>query len=508
MEKNGFLSGSERLTFLAPAYLFILASAVLTCSYMALGMYMAHPYRFGMAILCACFMASQLKHVRTVKDKRLFVLPVIMVGWFILLQVKRGLALSDLDEIGLFMSVYLFAFPLASLLQDGDKKKALKVFAGAYVAAAALLSLQGILLILDCIPALLTDEVYWTGGRLTAFWHPNIVACFLMVGIVFCTTFLAQAKSRRSKVAYFVLTVLMAVMLALTSCRTVIGITGGYFGSQLFFRLIRRGKKWFLPGIAAVALLSAVFYWGAMQLYQANCDLLIEKYTQQDAEETAPASETAAAETSEQAKASDGEMVISGVAAGEPVEAPEVQSPIEVDPETGEVKLTTYSPQGTLLGDLATLNNRSNIWAAAIKAIRETPSILLWGEQIPGVCVSRFSTFTFRHLHNAWMECLVAMGLVGGLLALLFTLHTAWNCAMVLIKRYQDPWKRNVAILALCLMAAALMEPYLFYTTFEYHVTNFLFFLCAGYLRYWREEDDRCVWDRLLRRVSPEKKPK
>ena len=96
----------------------------------------------------------------------------------------------------------------------------------------------------------------------------------------------------------------------------------------------------------------------------------------------------------------------------------------------------------------------------------------------------------------------------GGLLALLFTLHTAWNCAMVLIKRYQDPWKRNVAILALCLMAAALMEPYLFYTTFEYHVTNFLFFLCAGYLRHWREEDDRCVWDRLLRRVSPEKKPK
>ena len=94
----------------------------------------------------------------------------------------------------------------------------------------------------------------------------------------------------------------------------------------------------------------------------------------------------------------------------------------------------------------------------------------------------------------------MGMGLVGFLIALLFTLMTAWNCLIVLLRYYQDIWKRNVAILALCLLAAAILEPYLFYTTVDYNLIDVIFFMCAGYLAYWQEEDNRHIMETIRNR--------
>ena len=180
--------------------------------------------------------------------------------------------------------------------------------------------------------------------------------------------------------------------------------------------------------------------------------------------------------------------------------------PITVDPESGEVHLVTESLQGDIAQDFGTFNSRTYIWSAAKFAIRENPSILYWGIHNPGEYVSAYNFFMIGHLHNAWMECLVGMGVAGLLMAVAFTLMTVWNALIVLLKHYQDVWKRSAAILVLCLLVASVLEPYLFYTTISYHLTDFIFFLCAGYLAYWQEADNRYIFNWICSKISFSKK--
>ena len=544
MEKN-FFSKSGKIGFADPSYYYILMAAGLIFLYASFRSYTQAFYECCSMVPCVLFLGAQQERRRNLEDRKRFLLPGAMVVWFLLLQGKRGIEHADLDNIGLFLSVYLFAFPMASLMQDGNKKKALRIFAGAYLAAAAVLSVDGLLLILDCLPAFLAEYVFWDGGRIAIFWHSNIVACFLMIGIVFCTTFWAHVKSLWSKMSLSLLLALMIGILMLTSCRTAIILTGGYLGSIFFFMMVRHGRKWFIPGVLVVLVVTVVFYGGAIRLYQANYDMLIKKYTQQYSEQIAydasdfsavetdiPSAETA--EPQEITYAAEDELV-NAESAQKNIPAEEIYNeedfyeedfyeedyyeedyyeeeesddsqeeriPIEVDPDTGEVYLTTSSQQGAISSDFGTLNSRTYIWSAAKFAIRETPSILYWGIHNPGWYVSYYNFFPIAHLHNAWMQCLVGMGLVGFLIAMLFTLMTVWNCLIILLKHYQDIWKRNVALLALCLLVAAVLEPYLFYTSVSYHLTDFLFFLCAGYLAHWQEADNRDFLVMIISKIS------
>ena len=45
-----------------------------------------------------------------------------------------------------------------------------------------------------------------------------------------------------------------------------------------------------------------------------------------------------------------------------------------------------------------------------------------------------------------------------------------------------------VALLVLCLLGCALLEPYLFLANMEYQYFDFLFLLCFGYLHVWRTQ--------------------
>ena len=171
-----------------------------------------------------------------------------------------------------------------------------------------------------------------------------------------------------------------------------------------------------------------------------------------------------------------------------------------------DISLETDSPQGSLGKDFGTLNSRSYIWNATLFAIRETRSILYWGMPNPGWYVSFYNSFPVFHLHNSWLQTFVGMGLIGFLLAVLFTLQAAWNSMIILLKHHQDIWKRNLALLTLCLLAASMLEPFLFYTTSDYHLIDFLFFLCAGYLAHWQENDNRKILSAICCRIPFPKK--
>lgn len=477
----------EKLGLTDPAYGYVLIAAGVVFLYVSF-YYFAHDfYEQFLPIPCMLFLGVLHGRKTELKNKKLLILSAAMAVWFLVVWLKQGVDAERVYNIGLFFTVYLFAFPLASLLRDGEKKNALKIFAGAYLGGAAVLTAGTVLLILDLMPEYFSWAFYWDGARLQAFWHPNMTACFLMIGVVFATAFLSDSKSTLVKAGILVLIVMMLGAMTLTNSRTTIILTGGYLGACLFFVLIKRGKKWFVPGVLAVAIVTVTFFTVAGQLYQANHNRLAKKYIQQQAQ---MAAEHVSEERTETLHA------VIEIADSVPM------VPAADEPDLSGVRLPTNSGQGTFKNDIGHLNGRTGIWEAAIRAIQDDRSILIWGVERPGHYVSTYNYFNVAHLHNAWMETLVGMGVVGLLLAVVFTLITAWNCLMILLKHYEDAWKRNVALLALLLMAASLLESYLFYTYTDYHPYNLLFFLCAGYLAHWQEAENRKIFDFLRSRFS------
>ena len=510
------------------SYYYVLIAAVVACLFMSFFTYVKPLYAYGFAIPCMLFLGVHQGRGKRFKSRKYFILSGIMVAWFLLLQLKRSAEQVELDNIGLFISVYLFAFPLASVLREDEEKKALKIFAGAYLAAAAILSAEGWLLIFDRLPESLVEHIYWDGDRLVLYWHPNIAGCLLMIGAVFCVTFLMHEKSLLPRIGLSVILVMIIVVMALTSCRTALILVAGYFGSIIFYILVQRDRKWFVPAVLAALIILVAFYSGGRFLYEANSDRLIEKYTQMYLEQVAANAQTASTDETElplgEATESEqdeiyAEAVQTDITAEETIrgeivdeevyfeegdyakvadtEVQEETLPIAIDPDSGEVHLIIESPQGDIEQDFGIFNSRTYMWVAAKFAIRENPSILWWGVYNPGEYVSAYNFFPIAHMHNAWIECLMGMGLVGFLIALLFTLMTAWNCLIILMRHYQDIWKRSVAWLVLCLLAAAFLEPYLFYTTVDYNLVDVIFFVCAGYLAYWQEEDNHQIMETI-----------
>ena len=66
-----------------------------------------------------------------------------------------------------------------------------------------------------------------------------------------------------------------------------------------------------------------------------------------------------------------------------------------------------------------------------------------------------------QHSHNAWIEALYQLGIPGLALALALTGLAVWNGA-ALLWRNADLLQSCVAMVVLCLMGCAVMEPYLF----------------------------------------------
>lgn len=482
--KKENLGRIRKMEFSDPVYYYILAVAGIVFLYTAFPSITQILYENLIGIPCFLFLGLMLERKTQVRNKGLFFLAGFMAVWFVILQARRFIYGEDIYSFQPFLTVYLFAFPLASLVKDGDKKTGLKIFAAAYLAAAAFLAAYSVLLLADRLPAKLLYYVFWNGARLEVFWHPNIAGCFFMIGIVFCTTFLSQAKPLLLRLALAILLVVMAGALALTSCRTAIILTGGYLGALVFFMLIKRGRKWIVPGILAVILITVGFYVGSGRIYQANNAMLIEKYAQEHSGQ--PASEPADPVPTDPAPT---EPAVQENAETETADTGAEQPAAVNNPGMGKNSMETNSPQGSILSDMGTLNSRTLIWDTALNAIFESPSVLVWGTDDPGEYIAERSPFQVAHAHNAWLECLMGMGIAGFLIAVLFTLVTAWNILLVFLKHPQDLWKRNIALLTMCIMIVSLLEPYLFYTMPSHHPVDFLFFLCAGYLLHWREAD-------------------
>lgn len=470
-----------------PVNWYLLSIAAILFLYISFSDYTQFIYEQYFIFPCFLFLGAAAERAGIRSDRKRKLLPIAMVLWFFFLQGRRFLGVDHLYNGGLFLSTYLVAYPMADLLNDGNDNRGLKLLTGAYLAGAGILAVNSILLVLDWLPEVFTKYIFWNGDRLEVFWHPNMAAFFFMVGIILCTTFFSQAKRRNAKLGLMVLLAMLIWSLSLTNCRTAIVLTGIYLGVMIFFWLLRRSnnKKWIIPGVLAVVLLAVVIFTGSGKLYNRNSNRLTNQQLPQNTIQTVP--QETATKTEENTSESTNEITT-------PAETKPVQPPDQSIRKTD-------SPQGSILTDLGTLNNRTKIWAAALTALKDSRKIQLFGVGRPGEYVSEYFGGAIPHVHNSWLECFLGLGLFGFLMAVTFTLTTLWNIFFLLLRENKDPWKRNTALLTLCILAASFLEPYIFYTTSSYHPMDFLFFLCAGYLSYWQKEENKRMLSKIQNKI-------
>ena len=420
------------------------------------GYYLAETY---LIVPCLLFLGYVLREKQTGFARRRLLLAVAAVAWFVISQTLHKLSGMENQVITNVFAVYLLAFPFAALTCDRENT-GIRWMGKIFVAATLVLVVYTVILLLDKVPAGWREFLYWDGTRLTVFWHPNITACYLMMGMGFGAALLIQAKKPLTKVLLAAAVAAQFLVMALTNCRTMLLMTGALLGGIVFFRIFRGSWKQFVLGLLAAALVLVGSFKLSGVIYQWNEDrILADISALQDLQEGQ-----------------------NGVTGEHDVESEIYQYEVAED---GQVAITTENPQGTLANDMRTLNGRTYIWKSALQAVFDNKVLALWGTEYVGTVVSVYNSFPVEHSHNSWMEAMLRSGIPGLLIALVFTGICTVSAVTLLLKRETELWKKVIAMTTVCVMVAGFLEPYLFGGEAYYHVIDFVFFLCTGYLDFW-----------------------
>lgn len=405
---------------------------------------------------CLLFLGYVLREKQSAFSRRRLMLAVAAASWFVIVQCIHKLQGMENHPMATVFFIYLMAFPFAALTDDRENKGFWWI-GSMFVTASLVLVFYTVLLMIDLVPAGLKAHLFWDGARLHAMWHPNINACYFMIGIGFSAAFWARAGKLWQKSLWLLAIAAQFLAMTLTNCRTVLLVTGALLGGVVFFRIFRGNWKQFVLGLAAAAVLLVGSFKLSGAIYQWNNDRLL-------------ASASAAQAPSEENAVSVEE--ISSEETGAVVEE-----------STGV--LVGENWQGTLAHDMRSLNGRTYIWKAALMAIRDSKALALWGTEYSGTVISVYNFFPVVHAHNSWMEVLMRMGLPGLALSLVFTAISIFSAAKLALSQKTELWKKTIAITAMCILIAGFLEPYLFITNVYYHVTDFMFFFLTGYLDFW-----------------------
>ena len=487
LQKEGTSSKNVPMLLLLAAGVIEFLFITLENQFSGIGYYLAETY---VIVPCLLLLGYVLQEKRNPFARRRLLLAGAAVGWFVIVQCIHKLSGMENHPMATVFFVYLMAFPFASLTDD-RKNAGLWCIGGVFIAAALVLVGYSAMLLLDLVPGGMEAYLYWDGARLHALWHPNVAAGYFMISIGFSLAlcFLTRKKLVKALLAVGIALQLMAM--ALTNCRTTLLLTGAMLGGTVFFLMCKGGgwKRMVLGLLTAAVLLTGCFKLSGM-LFQWNNDRLLERMTAVQAEPSSasdvPVTEVFGTET----------IVETEPAQPLPAETAEVTSEEQEGSteETAAKEVVLIEDTGIILGDneqrsladdMRTLNGRTLIWQAALKAIRNDKKLALWGTEYSGTYITVYSPIPVVHAHNSWMETLMRMGLPGLMMSLVFTALSVWSAAKLVLSPETLLWKKIIAMLAMCVMASGFLEPYLFLTNVYYHVTDFIFFFLTGYLDFW-----------------------
>ena len=409
---------------------FVLEDRASGVAYLLVERYLTLP---AMAFLGASFCRPLLR-----RNKWHLYAGLAMVALFFLEQFLHQVLESEAKQVGTFVCAYALCFPFAAATEDAQRQRGLKWMAGLFLAVGALLTLYAGLLLFDAVPDYLRSYVTWDGIRFSAMGHPNICATLLMISLALSAGLALQSRKLWIKGALLALTATQFGAMALTNGRTTVILTCLLLGGLTFCALRGRGWKRVILALLAAAVVVAALFCLSRAVYGWNQDRLAT----QTQSSSAPATEESQ---------------------------------------------TAVNRQGTLTDDMKTLNGRTRIWGYALRGLADNPRVKYIGTEYVEMILTRYAPDTLYHTHNSWLEVLYRMGLPGLAAALFITVLAVWSAAVVLW-RNTDLWKSCVALLTLCLLGCALLEPYLFVADVSYHYLDLLFLMCLGYLCLWRGE--------------------
>lgn len=457
LQKNEAIQRKKiQLLFLMAAGAVLLPFVLIDGLVPGMGYFLAEKY---LAVPCLLFAGSALSHRLSSSAKRCLLLSVIAVLWFAAVQMHHHLVHMDTSYFGIFAIGYLLAFPYATVTEEGDENTGLKWIGKIYVAFSALMIVFGGMLLLDAIPEVLRGCLTWDGVRVVLLWHPNGTGCLFMLAIGFGLYFFTRSEKKTEKWALAILMVLQFGVLSLTNSRTAILLTCAMVGGTVFFSFWKGGWKRFLAGMAAALVVMAVLFCAYSVLFDLHTEAQLNKLMRQ-----------------EQMQNSD---VVSDDRNAQK---------LHVDEETGEVSVSGQSGQGDLLSDMKNLNSRTTIWNAALTAVKDNPSIQIWGTQYVSAEIFSRAGFWVGHAHNSWIQILMLLGIPGFLAAVAYTLVAVWNVWILIWRPQENIGKKVVAMMVICMLAAGFLEVYLFVGDMNVSFVNFLFFLCTGYLVQWNRK--------------------
>lgn len=454
--------------------LFLVAAGIMEFLFITLenlfygfGYYLTETYLIIPALLFAgCALGGKLSKFA---GKRLL-LAGIAVAWFVLVQFIHKLSGMDTQPLATFFFIYLMAFPFASVSED-HSNAGIKWIGGMFLTASLILVGYTGILLLELVPDALSQYLYWDGARMRVFWHPNVSACFFMLGIAFAAAFLVQSRKIVVKVLLAVAIVLQFASMALTNCRTTLLLTSALFGGILFFKIFKGNWKQLILGLLAALIVFVGAFKISGGIYQWHNERLIDKKYE----------EMLAAAESEEIPAETETVPEETLAA--PEENVPTEQPAVINKE--DIVLVSANSQKSLAHDLRTFNSRTGIWKSALAAVKDSKILALFGTEYAGLVLSSYYGGELHHAHNSWLEVLMRLGIPGLLMSLVFTALAVWSAVKLVFNQSVELWKKIVAMLTVCLLGAGFLEPYLFITNVYYHVTDFAFFFLTGYLDYW-----------------------
>lgn len=480
---DGSVRNNVPLLLLLAAGAIAVLMIILDSQFSSIAYYLSETY---LIVPCLLFFGYVFQADLTGFARRRMLLSVAAVCWFVFLQLIRKLSGIQPHPIATVFFVYLMAFPFASSTED-HSNAGIRMIGGLYIGASLVLVGYCACLLLGWVPHGMEEFLWWDGMRLHVLRHPNITACYLMIGIGFAGAFCAKTKKRWLKMLLLAAITAQFLTMALTNCRTVLLTTGALFGGIAFFRIFRGSWKQFLLGIlVAAALLVGSFKFSGM-IYQWNNARLVAAVVE-------PQEGTVGAEASEMTP--KWEKPADSLPADQisVIACKDIQGPLTNDVSSLNVRAVPVeqtdiiagdNEQGTLTNDMRTLNNRTIIWESALRGIRANKEIALWGTAYPGALIAAYGPYQVDHAHNSWMEALLRLGLPGLVISLVFTGISVWGAAKLILRKETEVWKKIIAMTTMCVMISGFLEPYLFINNVLFYPIDFVFFFCTGYLDYW-----------------------
>ena len=445
-------------------------------------------YHTAMFDTCLVFCVCTFLQIRKNKTKYPYRSAIMMVICFFITMLVQLILGAGSYNYALLPSVYLLALPFAAITQDEAEQKGLKTIALIYISAMLIWVLYTILLMLDCLPPFMRSYVIWEDSRLNVFFHSNTCARGFMMGIALCLGLSTCFSKKITKMFLFLAAALMLAALVLTNSRTAILITCLMLSGIIFFMIFQQNRTRFAFAAVAALATAAILLLFSHSLSQWNSNRLI---AQQSASGNAVQQDTSLQVNSQAAEQHSYRVLLAKTNShrGNEVRQTSSVSGLCLSTATETVSETAqssigHSNQNSFVTDLPSLNNRTNIWNAALQLIRENPSILIWGTNSTELMIENTLV---PHTHNSWLEILLRMGIIGFVLSLFFTVQTIWSSLVLLRHRRTELWKKTISIMMLCLLICSFFEPSLFFSDCSWHFTDFFFFLCLGYMIQWRK---------------------